>query len=292
MYEPRETVERVRQIPLEAVLERVGAERDGRDRAKWHTERGVLSVTGVRFMDWTVGRGGGGAIDLAMHLRGMDFKTAVRWLRERFGEAAPRGEEARREGGRELRLPAADAGQLSRVSRYLLCERGLPPSLLQPLFEGGTVYADARANAVFLLLGKEKRPVGAELRGTTSHRWRGMAPGSRKDLGYFSVGGRDGPFSPGAGVGVGATVVLCESAIDAISCLALDPDRVCISTSGARANPGWLTSLVECGHEVYCGFDADATGDEMAQGMTALHPTIRRLRPPAHDWNDLLTSRR
>ena len=38
--------------------------------------------------------------------------------------------------------------------------------------------------------------------------WRGMAPGSQKDLGYFSVQEQDATM-----------VILCESAIDAISCL-------------------------------------------------------------------------
>jgi len=55
------------------------------------------------------------------------------------------------------------------------------------LIASGKLYADGRGNAVFLLLGKENTPVGAELRGTGPQRWRGMAPGSQKDLGYFSV---------------------------------------------------------------------------------------------------------
>ncbi len=33
--------------------------------------------------------------------------------------------------------------------------------------------------------GKEKSVVGADLRGTTTKQWRGMAIGSRKDLGCF-----------------------------------------------------------------------------------------------------------
>jgi DNA primase len=42
------------------------------------------------------------------------------------------------------------------------------------------------------------------------------------------------------------------------------------------------------GCEVYCGFDADPAGDDMARAMIALHPTVKRLRPPEHDWNDVL----
>lgn len=134
---------------------------------------------------------------------------------------------------------------------------------------------------MFLLVaGKPNRPVGAELRGTGPRVWRGMAPGSRKDLGYFWVGQPDSH-----------DIVLCESAIDAISCLQLRPETICISTSGVRANPPWLNALITRGYQIHCGFDADAPGDTAADRLMAFHPTVRRLRPTAHDWNDALTSR-
>ena len=84
------------------------------------------------------------------------------------------------------------------------------------------------------------------------------------------------------------TVILCECAIDAISCLELYPSCLCVSTSGARASPSWLCSLICERREIYCGFDADSTGEAMASNMMALHPEIRRLRPSQHDWNDVL----
>jgi hypothetical protein len=153
--------------------------------------------------------------------------------------------------------------------------------LLGPLLESGQLYADGRANAVFVLVaGKAQRPVGAELRGTGPRVWRGMAYGSDKDLGYFWIGTR-----------AAREIVLCESAIDAISCFQIHPQRICISTSGVRANPPWLNVLIVRGYTILCGFDADHPGDAAAARMIALHPTVRRLRPSAHDWNDLLTSR-
>ena len=108
-----------------------------------------------------------------------------------------------------------------------------------------------------------------------------MAPGTRKDRGYFWIGA---PAS--------REIVLCESAIDAMSCFQMDPQRICISTSGVRAAAPWLDALLARGYELYCGFDADDPGDAAAARMMALHATIRRLRPPAHDWNDALTSSR
>jgi hypothetical protein len=174
-------------------------------------------------------------------------------------------------------LPPKDAGRMAIVMRYLVRERCLAFALIQPLVEAGTLYADARGNAVFLLLGDHGRPVGAEIRGTTARPFRGMAPGSCKDLGFFSVSTPD-PRS----------IVLCESAIDALSCSQLHPDSRCISTAGARPSPRWLPRLIAATGRVYCGFDADRTGDDMAHAMIARYPSVLRLRPFRKDWNDVL----
>jgi hypothetical protein len=163
------------------------------------------------------------------------------------------------------------------VRDYLIVQRRLPSGLVASLLDSGTLYADARANAVFLLCTEHQVPVGAELRGTTPLGWRGLAPGSRKDLGCFAI-----PAQPRS------TIVLCESAIDAISCFALHPGYRCLSTAGARPNPLWLRPILDQGCQVYCGFDADPTGDAMAAAMIALRPAVQRLRPSQHDWNDIL----
>ncbi len=278
-HEIRDQADRVRGIPLEAVLLLNGAERDRYDPAKWHTAQGTLSVTGMKFMNWNLGVGGGGAIDLVIHLNRLGFQAAVQWLWHHFQSSGARAPAKPRQRP-NLKLPPEDAGMRARVRRYLVHDRGLPPYLIQRLIDAGRLYADPRGNAAFLLLGKENRPVGAELRGTTPRHWRGMAPGSQKDLGYFSVP------APHA-----TTIVLCESAIDAISCLALYPLHLCLSTSGARPNPPWLTALIRQGYALYCGFDSDPTGDHMAKAMIALHPTVKRLRPALHDWNDVVKSR-
>jgi hypothetical protein len=271
----RQRANRLRGLPLEAVLLRSGAERDRADKAKWHTGRGMISVTGTKFMNWNQGAGGGGAIDLAMHLGDLRFKEALEWLSRHFPDndvADPPHVLPR-----QLLLPPRDPRKLLAVRAYLYDHRRLPAALVEPLIDSGSVYADPCGNAVFLLLGKEEDPVGAEIRGTTYIPWRGMAPGSQKDLGHFSVP----VLEPGA-------IILCESAIDAVSCLALNYRTLCISTAGARPNPRWLAPLIQSGKPIYCGFDADSTGDEMARAMIETHPTVTRLRPPLKDWNEVL----
>ena len=106
-----------------------------------------------------------------------------------------------------------------------------------------------------------------------------MAPGTCKDKGYFWIGARGS-----------REIVLCESAIDAMSCFKIHLERICISTSGVRANPRWLRGLIARGYDIHCGFDTDAPGDAAAAAMIAMHPVVQRLRPLAHDWNDALTS--
>jgi hypothetical protein len=285
----RRRADLVRDVPLQTVLVFRGAVQDRHDRSKWHTEQGPLTVTGPKFMNWHQGHGGGGAIDLVMHLADMDFRTAVRWLEQHLavghlavGESAtPAYRKTPTAAGQqhELRLPPPDARMLSRVHVYLTQRRHLPASRIESLLESGKLYADSRGNAVFLLVaGKANRPVGAELRGTGPRAWRGMAPGTRKDWGYFWIG------TMGS-----MELILCESAIDAISCFTMHPDRNCLSTSGVRSNPRWLAGLIARGYQIHCGFDADAPGDKAAARMIALHPTVKRLRPQTHDWNDVLT---
>jgi len=290
----RRRADRVRELPLETVLALRNAVRDPRDRQKWHTEQGPVSITGQKFTNWHRNAGGGGAIDLVMHLADLDASAAVAWLEQHspagHAVAGTAGHHAssnqiaalsvsptNRTG--KLRLPARDTSKLRRVQNYLTQHRNLSSLVLEPLIEAGKLYSDNRGNAVFLLVaGKANHPVGAELRGTGGRVWRGMAPGTRKDSGYFWVGAKGSK-----------RVVLCESAIDAISCYMLYPDRVCISTAGARPNPCWLSVILDRGSEVECGFDADPPGDAVSREMIRLHRDIQRLRPAAKDWNVLLS---
>jgi hypothetical protein len=270
---------RLRALPLPAVLRAAGAVADAHDKARWHTTAGTVSVTGTKFFNWNRCVGGGGAIDLVIHLYGLDFKEAIAWLRGHFPHGAPAPSLPAAAPRPNLSLPAACTAALPIVKRYLTGSRRVGSATVDRLIHNGNLYADVHHNAVFVLRGQRNVAVGAELRGTGPRPWRGMAPGSRKNSGYFSI--RDTHIE---------AVVLCESAIDAISCHQLQPHRWCISTAGARPNPAWLPPFIRRGLPVFCGFDADSTGDAMANAMIARYPAITRLRPPRQDWNDLLRS--
>lgn len=224
----------------------------------------------------------------------MDVRAAVQWLQQHLGfspaaatstsacsqvSSSCVGAQAKARG---LRLPVANLTNLERVRRYLTEQRCLAACILDPLIDAGKVYADGRGNVVFLMVaGKASRSVGAELRGTGKRIWHGLSPGTRKDDGYFWIGV------------VGAEqIVLCESAIDAMSCFQLHSACICISTAGVRPNPRWLHPLMARGYDIYCGFDDDEPGNTTACQMITRHPSIKRLRPPAHDWNDALAAAR
>ena len=276
--ELRQRAERVRAISLVNILTVSGARPDPHDPCKWHTARGVLSVRGAKFFNWHRGTGGGGAIDLVIHLHQFTFPDALRWL-EQHG-SPPSALPFTPEPPSPLRLPKPQSGLFHAVRRYLVEQRALAAALIDGLAQSGDLYADLKANAVFLLRDLAGQPVGAELRGSGPVAWRGMAPGSRKDLGFFSI-----PAIPCP------DVILCESAIDALSCHLLHPDHRCLSTSGARSNPAWIPQLLRQGCRLWCGFDLDLTGQDMARSMIALHPSIQRLPPALHDWNDVLRAR-
>jgi hypothetical protein len=268
----------VRGIDLQRVLQSINARKDNADKKKWHTVRGVISVSGTKFMNWNTGTGGGGAIDLVIHLKQVDFKTAVRWLADTFPEHTHKPAKMPVSfPAQPFQLPTRCEALLPRVKQYLIERRSLQPELIATLIRSGKLYADTRGNAVFLLLGKQGTVVGAELRGTTCRQWRGMAKGSKKDLGCFYHKNRNTK-----------KMILCESAIDALSCFIFHPDCLTVSTSGVNPNPAWLQLFITHQYEIFCGFDADDTGDLMAQKMMALYPAVKRLRPSKHDWNDLL----
>ncbi len=269
----RKKANAVRGIDLCVLLQHFGSTKDIQDKAKWHTSQGLISVTGQKFMNWTRGAGGGGAIDLVIHLQGLDFKDAVVWLYDTFSYV-PNQLHIQKQ---VLSLPPKSDKKLQSVSRYLKKIRCIPQQLINDLIKSGKLYADIRGNAVFLLLGKKKRIVGAELRGTGKTKWRGMAPGSRKKSGCFYIMGKSSN-----------KMVLCESAIDAASCAVLNPGYTAISTSGAMADPAWLQNFLRNGCEIYCGFDTDRTGETMAAKMIKQYSSIKRLRPTGHDWNEVL----
>jgi len=117
--------------------------------------------------------------------------------------------------------------------------------------------------------------IGAELRGTCNTQWRGVAPGSPKNWVVSILLGK----VPEKWYYVNLPLTLYP---------VLYSEYTAISTSGVAADPAWLHNFITNGSEIYCGFDTDKTGDMIANKMIKQYPSIKKLRPPCHDWNKML----
>jgi len=303
-------VAQARQLDLRDTIQTLGGAQDRYDTHKWRVNDEHISINGERFYNHDRQSGGGGSIDLVMHVTGYTFRQAVAYLNHEAGPelavaaAAQHGARERMAQGQEIVergerapfiQPQADEDRWPQVRAYLVEQRQLPAGLVDELHERGTIYADGRANAVFLRTNEEGQAVGASLRGTLpGSEFQGLAYGSRRDEGHFS-------FTIGTPERYSAPQYhITESPIDALSRAAL------IQRAGERGEYVFLSNdghgelpkrQIEEGLArqalVHCGFDNDAGGNTLWQQVKEAYPraeAIVRERPPsgAKDWNDAL----
>jgi C-terminal domain on Strawberry notch homologue/P-loop containing NTP hydrolase pore-1/Toprim-like/Protein of unknown function (DUF3991)/MutS domain I len=295
------TADQVRDLDLESVAEQLGLQQDKHDKHKWRDESHIISINQGKFKDWVNDAGGGGAIDLVMHVQQSDFKTAVAWLAGRSFTpvaAMPMTEPPQAEA-RPLQLPEPNEENWLDVRNYLTITRGLPEDSVDHLHQQGLIYADKHQNAVFCRHQEQRSGelwtrgdvTGASLRGTQGESFHGLAPGSERDAGYFWL--RSGTEEV-------KRVVLVESAIDAISLAVLEREKspnamtVYLSTDGSGALPTEvLQQAIAQGGQVLVAFDADKAGEKMAWRVAAAVPGVKRMVPAVgKDWNDRLLAER
>ncbi len=152
-----ELASKVRDLPLEKVAYELGLDPDPFDKHKWQNEEHIINITGSKFYDWKELKGGGGAIDLVMHVNNCDFKQSVAWLHDRFGEGATleavtykTREIIKEKPVLEFTPPVPEESKWQSVRKYLTRSRKLPSGLVDALHEQGLVYADDQQNAVFI----------------------------------------------------------------------------------------------------------------------------------------------
>lgn len=289
----RRSTESIRDIPLVQVLAAAGYTLDREDSAKWRGPAGIISIDikngKSRFFNHSNQKGGGGAIDLSIHLFGFDFRGAVAWLGTEF-----RPEQAISAALHSVRavaaeavrhptpLPTPDASTWPRVRDYLIKIRGLSPVAIDTLHEKGRIFSDSFANACFVYTHFKTGEIqGCELRGTDpAVPWKGFR-GVKKGTGFW-IKKRNS-----------REVVVVESAIDAISFAQLHSDRSCdvVALGGVGVAQARLVALAagRDGKILTIGFDADPAGDQAAAGVLHEFPRAQRLIPTnGKDWNDEL----
>jgi len=300
----------VRAIDLPTVIERLGGQVDRYDAHKYRLDGEHISITGERFFNHDRQQGGGGAIDLVMHAAGYDYREAVAYLRDIHGAEAAvsaatwHGARQAHDDARQVvehaerpafRAPTPDEGRWPQVRNYLVEQRALPAALVDDLHNRGTVYADQRANAVFIRQDADGQATGASLRGTMpGSDFKGLALGSRRDEGHFTFTvGKPAPYAA-------PQVYITESPIDAVSRAALvlrageRGEYTFVSNDGHGDLPRRQIDAGLAHHAlVHCGFDNDAGGATLWERVKEAYPraeAIVREKPPAgaKDWNDAL----
>lgn len=281
--EQRAQADRLRALPLADVLQRVYGAVEAKDSKPSYQSRKFnlpdgrqIAITGEKWIEQG-GKGGKGAINLVMHLDGLEFKPAVRLLADYFDGpqlVAERTRELADAAAREVAdaakeptpTPRPSPTMWPKVRQWLEDVRGIPGKLVDWLHEKGLVFADERGNAVF-----KREHGGAFVRGTGTqkfHRTIGKA-----DAGAFLV---PGDIMQG--------LYLVEGPVDALAIKATAPAAMVVATGGNLIPPSRLAKLVPPGTKVYAAFDADAAGERLADEAATVMCAERHAPPGHKDW--------
>ena len=212
-------------LALDDVAWELGLWRKGNE---WVGGNHIINIDGSKFSDLAPGSHfeGNHAIDLVKHVNQFNQATAIAWIGERFGEVGAKraaiahaqkvaADIIQTQPVPQFTLPIEDKKQWQQVEHYLTQKRGIPPDCVQMLHNQGLVYADSKANVVFVMRDLEGNTKGAFLEGT-ANTFSGYELGTvrRDSWFYFTLGKKPSEQT--------STVVLSDSPIDAISVAMLE----------------------------------------------------------------------
>ncbi|MEJ6485192.1 MobV family relaxase [Nostoc punctiforme UO1] len=279
-------------LALDDVAWELGLWRKGNE---WVGGNHIINIDASQFTDFGNGSslGGNSAIDLVKHVNQCNQTTAIVWIGERFGEAgAQRGAIAHAQKVAALILqtqpvpqftpPIEDKKQWQQVEHYLTQKRGIPSDCVQMLHNQGLVYADSKANVVFVVRDLNGKTKGAFLEGTTN-KFSGYELGTvrRDSWFYFTLGKKPNEQT--------STVVLSDSPIDAISVAMLEyqvkgiPENrtVYMAVDDTSNLPVERLRNVPC---VQVAFSQST----VARAVKELLPHSTQLKCESRDWNTQL----
>jgi hypothetical protein len=272
-------IERLRQLDLTAVCLLLGLEPDATDTKQFKNDGFRVCINNLKWFDHNAQKGGGGAIDLTMHVKQISFISAVNYLGSVGSElpAVTRATPAKTTAT-ATRPPAPNHNNTPAVIAYLTDKRGLNPELVKWCIDNGLIYADSRRNCVFMY-GRD----GVELRGTGAVQWRSV---------YGTI---EHGFILPARNAVGVAVL--ESAIDALSYRQLHRDVITVSIAGNGNHKviDQAVGIAKAKHlPVISAFDNDNGGDtankilEDSAGLNGVN--VIQDRPTTKDWNEVLNA--
>ncbi|AUB44434.1 DNA primase (plasmid) [Nostoc flagelliforme CCNUN1] len=212
-------------LALDDVAIELGLWRKGNE---WVGGNHIINIDGSKFSDLASGSHfeGNDAIDLVKHVNKCNQTTAIAWIGERFGEVGAKraaiahaqkvtADIIQTQPVPQFAPPIEDKKQWQQVEHYLTQKRGIPSDCVQMLHNQGLVYADSKANVVFVMRDLEGNTKGAFLEGTTN-KFSGYELGTvrRDSWFYFTLGKKPSEKT--------STAVLSDSPIDTISVAMLE----------------------------------------------------------------------
>ncbi|MBD2134278.1 plasmid recombination protein [Sphaerospermopsis sp. FACHB-1094] len=244
---------------------------------------------------------GTGAVALVKHINGCNFREAIAWLNDRFGEEGMQRavtHYTRQQAQKILQEqeapqfvpPVPDKSNWHLVHDYLTKKRRLPQDLVQKLYQWGLVYADDQQNAVFLLRNLQEEPTGALLLSTVDNDKTSfsVAAGTKRSHGWFYLQWGGQPTDEIQ------KVVLLKSPLDVLSYAMLEVERhrgvpeeriMYMTVDSPRSLP---VELLQDIPELVCAYDNNAAGDEIAGAVSELLPQATRVKPQAQNWHEEL----
>jgi Toprim-like/Protein of unknown function (DUF3991) len=269
------------------------------------SEHHNIVVTGGRWFDNKANIGGGGAIDLVMHIGGVDFIAACRSLADQFRPLAAgqsdlsfpsssqRQPAPRRKPFEELLALYAtrDDSNWPIARAYLVEQRKIPADLVNRLHASGSIYANSHSpnpSLVFLHRDRHGDVCGATLR-DTRHQSAFRPCLGNKVSAWFAVGN----------LAKAERVVAVESPIDALSYFSLfgrpDGSLTVVSCAGAMVPQALMFHACDRRQAFVVALDNDPAGERgwlKARTETAdwVIFNLPSERPKHKDWNDDLVA--
>ena len=297
----KELIDKVRPIPLNDILNAHGLTgvKEG-NSIRYKDEKSNIVVTGGRWYDNRTGTGGAGPIDLVSYLRGASFRDAVLWLStpshlvysfsptskiKTTEEHKPLSYEESKE-----QYAARDNNRWSEAFSYLVDKRGLKYEVIDELFKKGDIYATEKGGVAFVHRNIDGEEVGSSIR--SIHHQSGFRQSiGKKTTGWFSIGD----------LKKAKTVVIVESAIDALSLLSLsgiEPEMAIVAVSGAFSPLPLLRHAWENKARIVAAYDNDVPGShakeklcQVWKELTGGHGEFIEKIPVKKDWNEDLCQR-
>ncbi|MBD2525575.1 MobV family relaxase [Nostoc sp. FACHB-133] len=279
-------------LALDDVAWELGLWRKGNE---WVGGNHIINIDGSKFSDLAPGSHfeGNDAIDLVKHVNQCNQTTAIAWLGERFGEVGAKraamahaqkvtADIIQTQPAPQFTPPVEDKANWSGVEHYLTQKRGIPSDCVQMLHNQGLVYADSKANVVFVMRDLNGKTKGAFLEGAVNN-FSGYELGTvrRDSWFYFTLGKKPNEQT--------STVVLSFSPIDAISVAMLEylfkgipENRTVYMAADDTSNlPVERLRNVPC---VQVAFSQPT----VARAVKELLPHSTQLKCESRDWNTQL----